>query len=122
MFIDKSQDKIKEHFKYGINQWTGEPNKPVFYNDEMKKRVHEIQKPSMLLMDIVKYPDFLALRLYEDNFIQFEGTKKETKYSTKLDKMRSAEAPGKRAAGPNAKKPYYYEYRRNRTDKPGTKL
>ena len=23
------------------------------------------------------YPDFLALRLYEDNFLQFEGTKKE---------------------------------------------
>jgi hypothetical protein len=31
----------------------------------------------MLLMDIVMYPDFLALRLYEDNFLQFEGTKKE---------------------------------------------
>jgi len=43
----------------------------------MKKRVHEIQKPSMLLMDIVMYPDFLALRLYEDNFLQFDGIKKE---------------------------------------------
>ena len=31
----------------------------------------------MLLMDIVMYPDFLALRLYEDNFLQFEGIKKE---------------------------------------------
>jgi hypothetical protein len=77
MFIDKSADKQKEHFKYGINQWTGEPNKPVFYTEEMKKRVHEIQKPSMLLMDIVMYPDFLALRLYEDNFLQFDGIKKE---------------------------------------------
>lgn len=28
-------------------------------------------------MDIVKYPDFLCLRLYEDNFIQFTGNKKE---------------------------------------------
>jgi len=37
MFIDKSSDKQKEHFKYGINQWTGEPNKPVFYTEEMKK-------------------------------------------------------------------------------------
>lgn len=77
MFIDKSSDKTKEHFKYGINQWTGEPNKPVFYNEEMKKAVHQIKKPSMLLMDIVMYPDFLALRLYEDNFLQFEGIKKE---------------------------------------------
>jgi hypothetical protein len=77
MYIDKSQDKLREHFKYGINQWTGEPNKPVFYTEEMKKRVHQIKKPSMLLMDVVMYPEFLALRLYEDNFLQFEGTKKE---------------------------------------------
>ena len=28
-------------------------------------------------MDIVKYPEFLAIRLYEDNFIQFDGIKKE---------------------------------------------
>jgi len=77
MFIDKSADKQREHFKYGINQWTGEPNKPVFYTEEMKKKVHQIQKPSLLLMDIVMYPDFLALRLYEDNFLQFDGIKKE---------------------------------------------
>lgn len=70
-------NKDKDHFKYGINQWTGEPIKPVFYNDEMKKRVRDIPKPSMLLLDIVKYPEFLALRLYEDNFIQFDGIKKE---------------------------------------------
>ncbi len=31
----------------------------------------------MTINDIVMYPDFLALRLYEDNFLQFEGTKKE---------------------------------------------
>ena len=77
MFIDKSADKQREHFKYGINHWTGEPNKPVFYTEEMKKAVHNLKRPSMLLMDIVMYPDFLALRLYEDNFLQFEGTKKE---------------------------------------------
>ena len=75
MFINKKD--IKEHFKYGVNQWTGEPNKPVFYTEEMKKAVHQVKKPSMLLMDIVMYPEFLALRLYEDNFLQFEGTKKE---------------------------------------------
>lgn len=89
MFIDKSSDKQKEYFKYGINQWTGEPNKPVFYTDEMKKRVHEIKKPSMLLMDIVMYPEFLALRLYEDNFIQFDGIKKEMviDYVTRVKKL-----------------------------------
>jgi hypothetical protein len=77
MFIDKSADRQREHFKYGINHWTGEPAKPVFYTEEMKKKVHEIKKPSLLLMDVVMYPDFLALRLYEDNFLQFEGIKKE---------------------------------------------
>lgn len=29
------------------------------------------------MMDVVKYPEFLALRLYEDNFIQFAGIEKE---------------------------------------------
>jgi hypothetical protein len=85
MFINKDKD----HFKYGINQWTGEPNKPVFYTEEMKKAVHQVKKPSMLLMDIVMYPDFLALRLYEDNFVQFEGTKKEMviDYVTKIKRL-----------------------------------
>ena len=67
-----------KHFKFGINQWNGEPNKPVFYNQEMAKSIRNIVKPSSkLLMDIVKYPEFLAIRLYEDNFIQFDGIKKE---------------------------------------------
>jgi hypothetical protein len=85
MFIDKDKD----HFKYGINQWTGEPNKPVFYTEEMKKAVHQVKKPSMLLMDVVMYPDFLALRLYEDNFLQFDGIKKEMviDYVTKIKRL-----------------------------------
>lgn len=66
------------HFKHGINLWTGEPNKPVFYNEEMRKRVREIKKPvTDLMMDVVMYPEFLALRLYEDNFIKYDGIKKE---------------------------------------------
>ena len=77
------------HFKHGINLWTGEPNKPVFYNEEMKKKLREIKKPLLLMMDVVKYPDFLALRLYEDNFIQFTGSKKEEviDYVMKVKKM-----------------------------------
>ncbi len=78
-----------KYFKHGINLWTGEPNKPVFYNEEMRKRLREIRKPLLLMMDVVKYPDFLALRLYEDNFIQFSGTKKEEviDYVMKVKKM-----------------------------------
>ena len=64
------------HFKYGMNQWTGEPNKPVFYNSDMKKRLRELNKPMFLLMDVVQYPEFLALRLYEDNFNQYDGSLK----------------------------------------------
>lgn len=75
MFIDK--DKEQEHFKHGINQWTGEPNKPVFYTPEMAKKIREIPRPNLLLMDVAMYPDFLALRLYEDNFLQFDGSAKE---------------------------------------------
>jgi len=71
MFIDKNKD----HFKYGINQWTGEPNKPVFYTKEMAKKVRELKSPaSNLEMDIVKYPEFLAIRLYENNFSQYDGS------------------------------------------------
>ena len=68
----------KDHFKHGINLWNGEPNKPVFYTKEMSIKVREIKKPVPdLMLDVVQYPDFLALRLYEDNFIQYQGTKKE---------------------------------------------
>lgn len=83
-------DKDKNHFVHGINQWTGDPNKPVFYTDEMRKKVREIPKPTYdLLMDIVMYPDFLALRLYEDNFLQFDGNKKEMviEYVSKVKKL-----------------------------------
>lgn len=78
-----------KHFKHGINLWTGEPNKPVFYNEEMKKKLREIKRPMLLMMDVVKYPEFLALRLYEDNFIQFTGSKKEEviDYVMKVKKM-----------------------------------
>ena len=77
------------HFKHGVNLWTGDPNKPVFYNEEMRKRLREMNKPLLLEMDVVKYPEFLALRLYEDNFIQFTGSKKEQviDYVTRVKKM-----------------------------------
>ena len=70
-------DKNKDHFKYGVNEWTGEPNKPTFYNKEMALKIRELKKPSSdLKMDIVKYPEFLAIRLYEDNFARYDGSMK----------------------------------------------
>ena len=83
-------DKDKNYFVHGVNQWTGDPNKPVFYTEEMRKKVREIPKPTYdLLMDVVMYPEFLALRLYEDNFLQFEGNKKEMviEYVSKVKKL-----------------------------------
>ena len=43
----------------------------------------------LLLMDVAMYPDFLALRLYEDNFLQFDGSKKEEVigYVSKVKKL-----------------------------------
>ena len=71
-------NRDKDHFKYGINEWTGEPNKQVFYNKEMSIAVRGIKKPvSDLQMDIVQYPEFLCLRLYEDNFAKYSGNRKE---------------------------------------------
>jgi hypothetical protein len=80
---------MDKHFAYGINQWTGEPNKPVFYTQEMAKAIRQIKKPNLLLMDIVAYPEFLAVRLYEDNFIQFDGIAKEQviDYVSKVKKV-----------------------------------
>ena len=70
-------DKDKNYFKYGINEWTGEPNKPVFYTKEMARKVRELRSPAPdLQMDIVKYPEFLAIRLYENNFSQYDGSMK----------------------------------------------
>lgn len=71
-------NKDKDHFKHGVNLWNGEPNKPVFYTKEMSSKIRDVRKPVPdLMLDIVQYPEFLAVRLYEDNFVQYEGIKKE---------------------------------------------
>jgi hypothetical protein len=56
----------------------------------MSKAIRGITKPANnLQMDIVKYPEFLAIRLYENNFVQFEGVKKEMviDYVAKVKKL-----------------------------------
>ena len=71
-------NKDKDHFKHGKNLWTGEPNKAVFYTKEMSLKIRDLKKPVPdLMLDVVQYPEFLAVRLYEDNFVQYEGSKKE---------------------------------------------
>jgi hypothetical protein len=41
----------------------------------MALKVRELRSPAKdLEMDIVKYPDFLAIRLYENNFAQYDGS------------------------------------------------
>lgn len=63
------------HFQHGINLWTGEPDKPVFYTKEMARKLRELRTPAHdLQMDIIEYPEFLAIRLYEDNFSQYDGS------------------------------------------------
>ncbi len=65
------------HFQHGINLWTGEPDKPVFYTKEMARKLRELRTPTHdLQMDIIEYPEFLDIRLYEDNFSQYDGSVK----------------------------------------------
>ena len=60
-------NKDKDHFKYGINEWTGEPNKPVFYTQEMAKRIREIieetrlREEAILTVSKIKKPSILAI-------------------------------------------------------------
>lgn len=77
----------------------------------------------------VKIPaDYLAREKTEKNVriapkpvVKKKVTSSEKK-NIALDKKRSALPPGKRTAGPDAKRKFYFESRRNRSDKPGTKL
>lgn len=63
----------------------------------MAKSIRNIAKPSnKLLMDIVKYPEFLAIRLYEDNFIQFDGLKKRNGYRLRKQVKKVIESYGVR--------------------------
>lgn len=75
----------------------------------------------------VKIPaDYLAREKAEKIVRIAPAAKKKITSSEKknieLDKKRSALPPGKRPAGPDAKRKFYFESRRNRSDKPGTKL
>ncbi len=115
-YYDKDKDQIRKKAKEFIKNLHSEV---VDFNKGKDTRIKKVQTVVIAPKPTVKKAPVKATAKKET---VKAPAKKETKYSTKLDKMRSAEAPGKRAAGPNAKKPYYYEYRRNRTDKPGTKL
>jgi hypothetical protein len=43
----------------------------------MARKLREVKKPANdLQMDIIEYPEFLAIRLYEDNFSQYDGSLK----------------------------------------------
>lgn len=60
-----------------INPWTGEKYKPVFYTKEMAQKIREIKQPVKGLdLNIVKFPEFLAIRLYEDNFKQYNDSER----------------------------------------------
>lgn len=115
-YFDKDKDQIRKRAKEFIKQLYSEV---VDFNKGKDTRIKKAQTVVIAPKPTVKKAPVKVITKKE---IVKTAAKKETKFSTKLDKMRSAEAPGKRKAGPNAKKPYYYEYRRNRTDKPGTKL
>ena len=76
----------ESHFKHGINLWTGEPNKPVFYTKEMALKLRDIKKPAPdLKMDIVKYANENE-QLYV-SFKNLQKTLNDNKFSSLLSNI-----------------------------------
>jgi hypothetical protein len=45
----------------------------VIYNSEMAKAVRQVKPPfSGIVIDIAEYPEFLTIRMYEDNIMSFD--------------------------------------------------
>lgn len=45
----------------------------VFYTKQMANDIRKIKKPFQdLIIDIVQYPDFLTIRMYEDNIMKHD--------------------------------------------------
>lgn len=48
-------------------------NKKVVYTKQMANAVRQVKKPfPNIIIDIVKYPEFLTIRMYEDNIMSFD--------------------------------------------------
>jgi hypothetical protein len=48
-------------------------NKRVIYTKQMANAVRKVKKPfPNIIIDIVKYPEFLTIRMYEDNIMAFD--------------------------------------------------
>ena len=45
----------------------------VIYNQEMAKAVRQVKPPFPgIVIDIAEYPEFLTIRMYEDNIMSFD--------------------------------------------------
>lgn len=48
-------------------------NKKVVYTKQMAGAVRQVKKPfPNIIIDIVRYPEFLTIRMYEDNIMSFD--------------------------------------------------
>lgn len=48
-------------------------SKKVVYTKQMAGAVRQVKKPfPNIIIDIVKYPEFLTIRMYEDNIMAFD--------------------------------------------------
>lgn len=48
-------------------------NKKIVYTKQMANAVRQVKKPfPNIIIDIVKYPEFLTIRMYEDNIMSFD--------------------------------------------------
>lgn len=118
---DRDKTEIKKKATAFVKQLSGEVSDFNKGKDQRIKKVKtvtiapapaKVSKPAARKKAVAKKPAAKTTA----------RTKQTGGSNLKLDKMKSAQSPGKRPAGPGAQRPYYYEYRRNRSDKPGSKI
>jgi hypothetical protein len=116
-YYDKEKDDIRKRAKAFVKQLSGEVSDYNKGKDTRIKKVKTVVIAPAPKITVKKEIVKIAPKPVAKNKV----TSSEKK-NIDLDKKRSALPPGKRPAGPDAKRKFYFESRRNRSDKPGTKL
>jgi hypothetical protein len=114
---DRDKEDIRKRAKAFVKQLSGEV---IDYNKGKDTRIKKVKT-----VTIAPAPKITVKKSTTKPAPKPVAKKKITSSEKKniaLDKKRSALPPGKRPAGPDAKRKFYFESRRNRSDKPGTKL
>lgn len=123
-YYEKSKDDIRKRAKAFVKQLHSEV---VDFNKGKDTRIKKVSTVVIAPKPVIKKPapkptakkatpKPAAKKAVVSKAKQTGGS------NLKRDRELSAMNPGKRASGPGAKRAFYYEYRRNRTDQPGKKI